>query len=146
MIAIDWKPNNKQLRTFGFVGTAVFALLGGWTFWQGALFGLAMGPDTARLVAGILAGLGGVCLVPAVLWPRGLWPLYLVLNVVALPIGWVISHAVLFVVYFGVVTPIALAMKILGRDALHRRFDPQAESYWTPAETNPPAKRYFRQF
>jgi hypothetical protein len=32
--------------------------------------------------------------------------------------------------FFGVVTPIGLAMRLTGRDPLRRRHDPSASSYW----------------
>ena len=45
------------------------------------------------------------------------------------PIGWVVSHLLLGVVYFLVLTPIGLTLRALGRDPLERRFDQSASSY-----------------
>ncbi len=50
----------------------------------------------------------------------------------ARPIGWTISHVPIAALYYLVVTPIGLAMRPFGRDPLARRFDPDAQSYWTP--------------
>ena len=49
-------------------------------------------------------------------------------------------------VYFLVITPIGLAMRLAGRDLMSRRFDPGAESYWLPHKADKDAGRYFRQF
>ena len=45
-------------------------------------------------------------------------------------LGWIVSHAVLTVVYFAVVTPIALIGRLCGHDPLRLRLDPDADSYW----------------
>jgi hypothetical protein len=37
---------------------------------------------------------------------------------------------VMRLLFFGVVTPIGLAMRLTGRDPLRRRHDPTATSYW----------------
>lgn len=146
MIQIDWKPQRRQLRTFGLVGTVAFGLLAGLTAWRGGLLGLTFPAGVACVATWVLAGLAGVCFALAVICPKGLWPLYIVLNILALPIGWILSHVLLIVVYFGLITPIGLVMKLIGRDALARRLDPDAETYWTETEPQPPAGRYFRQF
>jgi hypothetical protein len=37
---------------------------------------------------------------------------------------------VMRLLFFGVVTPIGVAMRLAGRDPLRRRHDPSASSYW----------------
>jgi hypothetical protein len=49
----------------------------------------------------------------------------------------VTSPLVLGALYFLLFTPVALIMRLAGRDALCRRFDPGARSYWV--ERPPPA-------
>lgn len=46
------------------------------------------------------------------------------------------SPLTLGLLYFGLFTPTAYAMRLFGRDALKRRFDPSAPSYWV--ERSPP--------
>jgi hypothetical protein len=56
------------------------------------------------------------------------------------------SLAVLAVIFYVVLTPVALVFRLIGRDALARRLDADNESYW---EERPPASepaRYLRQF
>jgi len=62
------------------------------------------------------------------------------------PIGWTISHAVLGAVFYLVLFPIGLAMRLVGRDPMQRRFDRQAKSYWIKREGRVEPARYFRQF
>jgi hypothetical protein len=64
----------------------------------------------------------------------------------ALPIGWTISHLVLGAVYYLVLTPIGLVMRLLGRDPMQRRFDRSAKSYWIERTPRTDPSRHFRQF
>jgi len=64
----------------------------------------------------------------------------------ALPVGWTISHLVLGLVYYLVLTPIGLAMRLAGTDPMKRKLDPKAESYWIERKPNPDPSRAFRQF
>jgi hypothetical protein len=59
----------------------------------------------------------------------------------------VVSHVVLAIVYYLVVTPIGLVMRLVGYDAMKRRFDGEATTYWVHRPDNAAdAKSYFRQF
>lgn len=62
------------------------------------------------------------------------------------PIGWTFSHLVLALVYYGVLTPIGLLMRLFGRDPLHRRLDRQGASYWVERKAERDPGRAFRQF
>ena len=64
----------------------------------------------------------------------------------ALPIGWTVSHLMMDVVYFAVVTPIGLLSRLVRGDTLHRR-PHRACGYWIerpPRHTG--MRRYLRQF
>jgi hypothetical protein len=58
----------------------------------------------------------------------------------------VISFLILSGLYYLLLTPVSLVFRLLGRDALRRQFDPQADSYWIPHEMPKDKKSYFRQF
>ncbi|HZZ18535.1 MAG TPA: SxtJ family membrane protein [Opitutaceae bacterium] len=67
------------------------------------------------------------------------------LSYITYPIGMVVSHIALAVVYFLVLMPIGLVMRILGRDPLTRRFDPDQKSYWLKRPASRPPESYFKQ-
>jgi hypothetical protein len=49
--------------------------------------------------------------------------------------------------YFGLVTPIGVAMRAVGADPLQNAIDRRAASYWRRRPRGrPPLSRYFRQF
>ena len=66
--------------------------------------------------------------------------------VLAFPIGWTVSLLLLALVYYAVFTPIAVVFRLIGRDALVLRRQPDAASYWREHEAPADVRRYFRQF
>jgi hypothetical protein len=56
------------------------------------------------------------------------------------------SHLLLAGVYYLLITPLGLVMRLAGRDKLEMRRDHQATTYWTPRPPTPKVSRYFRQF
>jgi hypothetical protein len=62
------------------------------------------------------------------------------------PIGWILSHVLLSVVFYLVVFPIGLMLRLFRYDALKRRLDPDAASYWIKREAPDDPRKYFRQF
>ena len=101
---------------------AVFALIG-----LAPLVGAAAPRWWALAVAVLLAILG--LALPRVLSPLNrLWLGFgLVLHKVMTPI-------VMGVLFYGAVTPVALLMRVFGKDPLRRRFEPEAETYWIDRE------------
>lgn len=62
------------------------------------------------------------------------------------PIGWLISHALMAIIFYLVVTPLGLVMQLFSHDPLQRKLDRSAKSYWTPHDPRENVKRYFHQF
>ena len=49
-------------------------------------------------------------------------------------------------IYYLVLTPVGLLLRIRGYDPLNRKFQPRADTYWVERETSVDTDRYFRQF
>lgn len=145
LVRLDLHPGRRQLRQFG--GVALFALggVGLVSYFSGELFGIRLGGSAAPVAYGLWA-LGAVSGAFALVWPEGNRPLFVALSVVAFPIGWVFSHAVLVVIFYLIVTPVGLLFRLMGRDSLARRFDPERESYWVDLPEPSDKSYYFRQF
>jgi hypothetical protein len=142
LIDIHWKPTDRQLRQFGWI--ALVALpLAGWLFsgkpWP------AEASSVQCAVIGALSGVGVLAAVLAVVRPQALrWP-FIGATLVALPIGLVVGEVVLVVIYFGLFLPVSLIFRLMGRDALERRIDRRATSYWQAKAQPSGPKSYFRQ-
>jgi hypothetical protein len=90
-------------------------------------------------IAGAVVGLLGLTGTAAAL------PVYWAWMSVAFVMGNIVSRIVLVLVYFGVVTPMGLIMRIVGRDRLGLRSRSES-SYWHDLETDKDPSRYERQF
>jgi hypothetical protein len=136
MIAINRNPSAKDLKWFGLLVLLFFGILGAVARWR---FGAEDAP--VRLwIAG-----AALCLVYYAIPPLRRW-LFVGWMYAAYPIGWTISHLLLLIVYYVILTPVGLAMRLAGRDPLDRSPDPAAESYWVRRTPPDSPARYFRQF
>jgi hypothetical protein len=102
---------------------------------------LRRGADTAAFALGVAAA---VLSVAGLIAPSIIRPVYNGLTWLTFPIGWVLSHVLLRVMYYGIVTPVGVLVRLF-TDPLERKFDRAADSYWVPHEPSKP-QRYFRQF
>lgn len=112
------KSGKKELRDFGFTVGGVLFLLGGVMLWRHKSAGpYLLGAGAILAVLGLAA--------PAILKP--LQKFWMALSVV---IGSVMSRVILSIVFYGVVTPIGLIMRVTGKDILDQRIDKSKDSYW----------------
>ena len=72
--------------------------------------------------------------------------LFVVISLVAMPIGFVLSHVLMMIVYYLVLTPIALVMRATGRDMLGKKLEPQRETYWHVRDAERPKASYFKLY
>jgi hypothetical protein len=146
LIDIEWKPSPKLLRSFGFIGLLAFAVVAGIVEWKHKVIIFPITDSAVPMTRNILLALAGYCGLFAVIMPRALLPIYVTLTAVGYPIGLVVSFTIMLIIYFLVITPIGVAMRLVGRDPMRRRFDPAARTYWI--KRTPPAdvRRYYRQF
>jgi len=137
VVQINTDPTRRQLNQFGFIWMGFVAFFGAVAFFKFHNPLLARGLWVAAVVVSIVGWV----------FPRFMRWVFLGMSYLAFPIGFVVSHVVLAVVYYLVLTPIGLLTKLFGYDSMKRRFDPEAKSYWVerPA-SGAEAKRYFRQF
>ena len=137
---VNWNPDAAAKRAFAksiALGFPLIALVLGTI---GFFRTHAWPPWTAWL-----AGTGFATGVALWLVPQIARPFYLVWNALGCGIGFVVSNVAVTAVYFFVVTPIGLTLRLLRRDPLRRRFERGRESYWEDAEKADDAERYFRQ-
>jgi len=121
------------LRKFGLTVGGVFALISAVLLWRGEW-------EWTAVRAG-LAGAGGALIVLGVLAPVVLRPVHRVWMTLAFAMGFVMTRVILTLAFFGVVTPIGVLMRALGKDPLPKHRDPEAESYWIVREAPTPSSR-----
>jgi hypothetical protein len=134
--AIPFQPTHRALRQFAAAWLVFFLGVGAYQYLaRGHHFlGLALG-----LVAVLLGGLGLVK-------PPAVRLLFVASMVLAFPIGWLVSQLLLLVMFYVVITPVALFFRLRGRDPLSRKPMRGCDSLWTPKEMPPDVQSYFRQY
>lgn len=134
---IQWHPTGRQLRVFGVSGllASIAAALVLCFLW-----------GVAILVAILVLAAGVAIFLCSLISPRVARILYIGLALVGMPLGLVVSLILLAAFYFLLLTPLALVFRLIGRDALHRRFDANVTSYWVPHQAGEDTERYFHQF
>ncbi len=126
-------PSVKTLRQFAGLCLLFFGSLGVWH--------LSHGRTGLGVAVLLLATIG----LPGLVWPKCLRPVFVGWLMAVFPIGWLVSHVLLTVVYYGLFTPMAVVFRLRGRDALRLR-PVSLESYWQPKAQPAGVTSYFRQF
>ena len=137
MVQLDMHPSEGKLRQFGQIAPIMLLLIACLLRWR---FDLPIAALVTMGIAGVLI------FILSKLSPKLVKPVYLALVLIGFPIGWVISHLIMLLFFYGIITPVALLFRLMGRDALHRGWDPKAKSYWTEHPRNDSVERYFKQF
>jgi len=135
LIEIKKDPSQKELSWFGAIATVFLGCVGAILFWR------FHNPNGAY----------GVWTVAAVFFivyyaiPFARKPAYLAWMHATYPIGWCVSHLLLAAVFYFLMTPIGLILRILGHDSM-RKIDDAASSYWIERDNTSDDSHYFRQF
>ena len=134
---INWNPTTRDLKQFGMIWLPAFLMLvGAMTFYFAESTSAAVALGALALTAGVIGYLR----------PGAIRPIFVGMMGVTFPIGWVVSHAIFLFIFYFVVTPIGLLMRLAGRDALERKLDRTASTYWHPYQQETSRARYLRQF
>lgn len=122
------KTGVKELRSFGQVVGGVFLLL--WlAFWGPIPYFFDKGGNYPFLL-----GLGAILVVLGTVAPKILKPVYLAWMSLAVVLGFFMTRVILTIFFFLVLTPVGLFFRLIGRDALQRKIDRKAETYWLEKE------------
>ena len=131
---IPFKAAPKTLRQFAAAWLLLFLALA-YRFGRGhhALGGLFV-------VLALVIGPLGLIKPLAVRWIFVSW------MVLAFPIGWLVSQLMLAVLFYLVLTPVAILFRLRGRDLLWRKSETGRATFWLPKQTPQDVHSYFRQY
>jgi hypothetical protein len=124
---MDHLVNSKELRNFGLLVGGIFCLIGSWPLiYRGEPIRL-----WAIVLGGMLVLLGG--LVPTVLSP-----VFKVWMKIGHVLGWINTRILLGIVFYGLVTPLGLLFRMMGKDKMRLAM---SETYPTYRVTRNPRPR-----
>lgn len=128
-------PDSRTLRQFGFLCVVFFGVLSGLQYFRS-------GNVTAALILGGLAVIGGVL---GGIRPVWLKPVFQGWMLAVFPIGWLVSHILLGLLFFGVFFPLGVVLRSTGHDPLRLK-KPPGNSYWQSRSPQTDSGRYLRQY
>jgi len=137
LMEIEWHPSGRQLRVFGISGLLASIL-------AAMVLHFAWGASGLWTLDIVAAGIA--IFLCSLLSPAVTRILYVGLTLVAMPIGLVVSFVLLAAFYFLLLTPLAVVFRLIGRDSLCRRYEPDVESYWVEHKSSDKMERYLHQF
>jgi len=129
------KSGEKELRQFGYTMGIVLGILGVLFLWRGKEW------------YPYFIALSVVFLFLAFALPLLLKPLQKFWMTLAVLLGWFMTRIILSVLFYLVISPIGLIMRISGKDFLSRKLEKNSDSYWIPKQEVTRSKEdYEKQF
>ena len=119
------KIKHKDLKTFALIWSFIFLIVGLWPLLN----------DVNVRVWGMLISL--IFATIAFTKPLILSSFYKIWVKFGEVIGGVISKVIMIILFYGMFTPIAFVLKLLGKDLLNKKIDKNVSSYWIDRETQP---------
>ena len=126
--------SQTDLKKFGITLGLIFGVLGGLGCWH------HKEPAAAWLLAAAFF-MGFGCAAPGFLKPiQKSW------MALALALGWFMSRVILCVLFYLVLTPIALILRLTGRDLLQAKWGEKRDTFWTNRDINDEKSSYEKQY
>lgn len=108
----------KEFRKFGLLVGGLLMAAGTWKIYQHHGYGWWL------LIGGFAVLLAGV------IFPRSIGGLYRAWMSFGITMGWIVSNVLLVLIFFLIVTPLAIAARFARKDFLAHKLEPNASSYW----------------
>jgi len=120
--------DKQGLRKFGLITGAIIVFL--FAFFFPWVFDMATMPVWPWIVAGILW-------VPALLMPSVLRPVYVTWMKIGHVLGWINTRIILGVLFYALVFPMGLIMRLFGKDPMARKINKSISSYRMESVSEP---------
>jgi len=127
-------PTKRTLRQFAGAWLLVFLI---------AAFRSSTHGHKTISIALVLIGLVGVA---GLVKPLLVKHLFLGATIAAYPLGWTLTQIILAVMFYIVLTPIALVARWRGNDSLQLRRRTAKSTFWVTRAEQPPPENYLKQF
>jgi saxitoxin biosynthesis operon SxtJ-like protein len=130
---VDHRFQVKELRQFGLMVGGVFSVIGLWPmFLRG---------EPLRLWAVVL---GSLLILSGSLVPTWLAPVHRGWMWVGHVLGWINTRIILGVIFYGLITPIGIAFRMLGKDTMRQSFSDTSSTYRVNRQPRPRSHMKFQ--
>jgi len=122
------KSTKKELREFGLTIGIILVILGSIALWRN------------KDIYPYFLGIGITFIVLGLTFYKILLPLQKIWMGLSLVIGFFVSRIILSILYYLVITPIGLVMRLFKKDVIDQNINKNANSYWHEKEDQPKEK------
>ena len=112
------KITKEEIRKFGIVIGIILIIIGVILFWKKNI------SYPMLMITGIFLLVGGLSI------PIILKPIYLIWMIFATILGWLMTRVILSLLFFGLITPISLIARLMGKKFIYLKGDKINNSYW----------------
>jgi membrane-anchored protein YejM (alkaline phosphatase superfamily) len=135
LIRLNTRPSRRQLIQFGIAWVVFFLLAALFAAWRSASV-----PPWPMVALALIPPLIGW------IFPGFLRVLFVALSVVTFPIGFVVSHLILAALYYLVLSPIGLILRVVKPGLFPKRPAPSLTTYWHPRPRTRERNDYFKPY
>ena len=112
------KSKKNDIRNFGLILGAVLIAIVMLLFWK------------EKQSYDILMIVGIILCVTSLILPVILQPFYFVWMTFAVIMGWIMTRVILSLVFYGIITPIGLFSRLVGKEFLNLKLNKTENTYW----------------
>jgi len=119
------KIKRSDLKTFALIWASIFLVVGLWPL---------LNSEDVRVWSIVIALVFAIVAFTKPLILSGFYKKWVWFGEI---IGGVISKVIMMILFYGMFTPIAFVLKLLGKDLLNKKIDKNASTHWVTRETQP---------
>ena len=112
------KSEKSDLRKFGITIGVILLIIAGFLFWK------------EKESFQILLAFGITFCIFGIVIPFILKPIYWVWMIFSIILGWIMTRVILSLLFYIILTPIGLILRLFGKQFLELRWDKSKKSYW----------------
>jgi hypothetical protein len=112
------KITKEEIRKFGIVIGIILLIIGVILLWKRNIY------YPILMIIGIFLFVGGLSI------PIILKPIYIIWMIFATIMGWLMTRFILSLLFYGLITPISLIARLMGKKFIYLRWDKINNSYW----------------
>ena len=124
--SVDRRSNTKELRNFGLLVGGIFSVIGVWP--------MLLRGEQLRLWAVVA---GSLLIIFGSLVPTWLAPIYRGWMWVGHMLGWINTRILLGLIFYGLITPIGIVFRLLGKNTMKQTFSEGSSTYRVNRQPRP---------
>lgn len=132
MSSLLMSVTKAELRKFAWVMGGALSVFGALAFYRGK-----------HATALLFFSAAGLFLIFGLLWPVALGPVYRAWMFFGRILAWINTRIILGLLFYLLLTPVSLFLKLIRRDVLNRKIDRSRSTYWHLREKQKPAKERY---